>query len=1535
MSTPPRLASAVLKLRTRLLPAGVPLFGGSGAPAPGLQAAPTATSTRQCFATWSSARRHVALLAVLVGGFVFVFGVGSAQALLVHTGSFGGPGSGGGEFNSPQAVAVDEATGDVYVVDSGNFRVEKFDSSGNFLLAFGQDVDATTGGNVCPSADTCQQGTQATGPGTPPGFNDPLFVAVDNSGGPSAGDVYVGDRGDDTITKFDSSGNLVTSWATGGQLDGASSFGSIDGITVDNSGNLLVINDSNPVFEFTQDGSPITNFSTGSRGMGALGMDVDASGNIFKVNGDSSIEEITSTGGDTGQVTAGGSTGLVVDRSSGDLYQDTGTGVSHYVFNSSGDVVEPGGSPCPVVPNGACPATDTFGSGALTAGTGMGFNSSMTVLYVADAGTNTVAMFGPPSPGAPVIDSESATNIGSRSATINAEVNPFGVDTTCTFQYVDDTDFQSTGFTGANVKTAACAPADLGSTFSDQAASANLTGLTLNTTYDFRVIATNSDGTTDGTAAQFTTLGPVSIDSESASNIGSTTAELDTEINPLGTDTSCEFQYVNDTTFQSSGFTSGAVVTVPCSPQDLGAGVGDVSALADISGLKPNTTYDFRAVASNTLGTEDGTPTQFTTAPPASIDSESASNVGAQSAELDTLINPEGIDTSCKFQYVDDSDFQSSGFTGTTVKSTPCTPQDLGSGIGDVSALADIKGLTANTTYDFRAVAHNSLGTADGTAAQFTTTPPVSVDSESVTTITATSATLHAQINPNGLTTHYQFQYVTDADFQSSGYADATTVPHTPVDVGNGTSDQPATVDLTGLTPSTKYHFRVVGSNAAGSISGADRTFTTLGSIPAAGLPDNRAYELVSPAAKDGEVEQNLVIGGEQAAADGNSVGYVSLAPFPDGVGPSINDLATRGPNGWSSKPILPQQAPGVTLELPGYLLFSSDLSKAILSNGGATIGGTDGQDDPALVPGSCTTPLFPTPPALPTTPCTGEVTGFPNLFVRDNTDGSFQLVNSYAQAPSGVTPVAATEDGGSADLSTVVFDEPAQLTADASASSDNLYMWTGGTVKLLGAGATLGGSGRVLHAVSADGSRIFFTDSSGNLNVFQNGSATQVDKTQGGSGAGGGGQFMTAASDGSVVFFTDGDSAGLTGDTVSGSGTNLYEYKVGSAGSGTLTDLTGNDNLAQVDGVLGASSDGSYIYFVAEGVLATGATSGAENLYVDHNGTTTFIATLSGSDGSDWNSQLTSRVTPDGTHLAFNSVQSLTGFDNTDANTGGADTEIFIYGATAKTLTCASCNPTGNPIGSSQLDSIEGGLLGGGNQYLQHNLSDDGSRLFFDSSDDLSPRDTNGVQDVYEYENGHDYLISTGTSTNISLFLDASANGNDVFFVTRDQLVPQDTDGLDDLYDARVNGGFPAPSPVPPCTGDSCRPATTPPPPAPTIATVTFSGPSNPTPGSPPKKKKKAKIRVSTRAVTGFRFAIDVRTPAAGKLTVSGAGVKTIRRAVKGGHTYRLIIRLTATERATLQSRHKGRLRVVVHVLYRPATGGSSTVTVPVTVKA
>ena len=134
------------------------------------------------------------------------------------------------------------------------------------------------------------------------------------------------------------------------------------------------------------------------------------------------------------------------------------------------------------------------------------------------------------------------------------------------------------------------------------------------------------------------------------------------------------------------------------------------------------------------------------------------------------------------------------------------------------------------------------------------------------------------------------------------------------------------------------------------------------------------------------------------------------------------------------------------------------------------------------------------------------------------------------------------------------------------------------------------------------------------------------------------------------LVFFTDGDSAGLTGDTVSGSGTNLYEYKVGSAPGfrGTLpTDLTGNDNLAQVDGARSGGQQRWLVHLLRSRGRSRHGAAGrphparrtcTSNTTVRH---TTFIATLNGNDGSDWNSQLTPRVTPDGTHLAFNSVRS------------------------------------------------------------------------------------------------------------------------------------------------------------------------------------------------------------------------------------------------------------------------------------------------------
>ena len=168
--------------------------------------------------------------------------------------------------------------------------------------------------------------------------------------------------------------------------------------------------------------------------------------------------------------------------------------------------------------------------------------------------------------------------------------------------------------------------------------------------------------------------------------------------------------------------------------------------------------------------------------------------------------------------------------------------------------------------------------------------------------------------------------------------------------------------------------------------------------------------------------------------------------------------------------------------------------------------------------------------------------------------------------------------------------------------------------------------------------------------------------------------------------------------------------------------------------------------------------------------------------------------MTPDGKRLAFQSKASLTGYDNRDASTGQPDAQVFLYDAETKKLVCASCNPSGvRPTGGSSLYSHFNNKLEG-YLYKPQNFSDDGSRLFFQSADGLVPRDSNGLVDVYEFENGFVSLISNGTGSFDSFLQDVSASGNDVFFATADELVGQDQDNLVDLYDARVGGGFPAP---------------------------------------------------------------------------------------------------------------------------------------------
>ena len=185
---------------------------------------------------------------------------------------WGTSGSGNGQFNSPYGVAVDSSSGNVYVVDTGNRRVQKFTSTGTYLT---------------------QWGSFGSGNGQ---FNTPTGVAVDSS----SGNVYVVDTSNHRIQKFTSSGTYLTQWGTNGTGNGQ--FNNPWGVAVDSSGSVYVADrDSYRVQKFTSTGTYLTQWGTYGTGNGQFilprGVAVDSSGNVYVADqGNHRIQKFTSTG---------------------------------------------------------------------------------------------------------------------------------------------------------------------------------------------------------------------------------------------------------------------------------------------------------------------------------------------------------------------------------------------------------------------------------------------------------------------------------------------------------------------------------------------------------------------------------------------------------------------------------------------------------------------------------------------------------------------------------------------------------------------------------------------------------------------------------------------------------------------------------------------------------------------------------------------------------------------------------------------------------------------------------------------------------------------------------------------------------------------------------------------------------------------------------------------------------------------------------------------------------------------------------------
>jgi hypothetical protein len=754
---------------------------------------------------------------------------------------------------------------------------------------------------------------------------------------------------------------------------------------------------------------------------------------------------------------------------------------------------------------------------------------------------------------------------------------------------------------------------------------------------------------------------------------------------------------------------------------------------------------------------------------------------------------------------------------------------------------------------------------------------PPAVESEAVSAVTSTTAALHAQINPKGSPTHYSFQYLTEAEYEANEpgerFAGAIESPLGGAALGTGQEALGASASLTALQPDTAYRYRAVASShcdpeheeEACETAGAAQTFHTF-PVESPGLSDNRTWELVSPAQKNGgEVipaepgtascffcKPAALAGADgyplQSSPDGEAIVYEGFPfSFTEGAAKFNEYIARRTASGWQTTILAPQLLKG---GLGGYKAFDTELTMGAIEQTRPTLSPEAPSEYDNLYAQPTANPLSLSPLLLSQPPNRLESS-------IDFTQGGFAL--TYA--------------GASADLSRIFFEANDALTpetpfapeaTDGGTTKNNLYEWHEGSLSLVSVlpgnvetipGAAFGArqegeyvKAALSHAISEDGSRAFWSDEAGQVYVREGGETTREIPDPG--------KFLTASADGSRVLLQDGF---------------LYDLETEEAGE--LSEGEGG-----FKGILGQSEDLSHIYFVDTAAL-TGeeeneygakAQGGKDNLYAWDEGSVSFVATLdpndafAGSDlaGGDWvasSARRTAEASPDGRWLAFISRAPLSGYDNTGAcfnektskNVNGPCKEAFLYDSQSGKLLCPSCNPSGaHPLGGSTLRRIQGS----DSSLPQPRYLLDNGRLYFDTEDSLTPFDTNeGVEDVYQYEpkgvgnppcereSGCVNLISAGHEPIDSNLLAVDESGKNVFFTTRDQLVLKDRDDLIDLYDARENGGIASETETSrgECQGEACVPAISPPN-DPTPGSSSFEGAGNVVEQKQAKKHKK-----------------------------------------------------------------------------------------------
>jgi hypothetical protein len=1259
-------------------------------------------------------------------------------------GSFGSTGTGGGQFQNPRGIAVDQFSGSVYVTDQTNRRVLKFSASGSFLRMWGWGVlNGAAAFQICTSSQTCQAALTTSGAEAGRFGSSIGFPAVE----PTTGDVYVGDVANRRINVYDSAGNFLRAMGWDVNPGGAAVFetctatcqggntssGTEDGrfgssqptyLAIDSSGatHVLFASDSNlnnrvQRIDITAPAAPVAMSAIGSPPL---------------------LNAVTS--------------GLAVDPATSNLLVARDPSSGETVIQ---EVTTPSGVPA------LGPDSHAGGEGWSTSASGpvgaIAIKGSSGRLYVTRPGVSQVAVLN--SGGlTPTATLNATSAITATTATLNATVNPNGSKTYYQFQYR-----AVGGGAFINVPTALTS-AGIGA--ADVKVSAALAGLLPGTPYEVQLLADGYGAPlpligTDATGDFATTALAPTVVNRSAAPVTDTGAQLQAQINPNNLATNYYFQYLSDAAFKANGnsYTGPNVpVQAPLVPATLPAGTSPVVVFQQVTGLAPQTTYHFRVVANNgTGGDQLGADQTFVTEVPPTPGSPGA-------ARAYELVSP---------------------------------PDKLGgAGVGNwyagfgSHASAGVAAVDAN-----RYVSYSYYGStlADGGFAY------------------GSDATL-GERTPTG--------WVNKAAFNHQG--------------GYGTSEFAKLPGLSGGSEDFSLITWGAGSQLSLFQGQADLFGESIGSIGGQAVREwgSGRWEIVAPFAL-GQQAGSVFEMTSQVAADG---GYVLISgPFRGvaGSGDPTNVAFTTDPSdpcatACDANVYIDDVTAGLSNTFPGDGVRSL---VNVCTGAGASrtaIPSVDGAGKlvaaqcPAALPGRDARVISPRGASL------GYRGGAPTHI---SADGSrvFFMSPSHRIAPA---PCSGTGVLGTAC--------PAQLyVRQRNADGSIAVRWISRSAVADQDAGLLAAA--VFEGATPDGDKVFFRTSS----------PLTADDPNGGAQVPGGVRVGSANPNSTDLYMYDFPNA-PTADPGDGTLTRISGGPTGAADANVFTEPVDNSTSS----LRAVSDDGSSVYFVAStplpGVAApangtiTGPGAGS-NLYLYNTDQPLaqrwrFVARLAGGplgacaasggqatggplaqslNGIGGGSQFASgnnncvRVNADGSFLTFFTDARLTA---DDPNSVSGD--IYAYDAGSNELIRVSA-PQGGPGGSYTCVTSAGtqcygdpGVSSGTTagimlQQPTHPAEPADHSVFFESASRLVPEDENSVYDVYQWHNGKLSLLSPGEAgTEPALYRGNDRSGRNVYISTRQRLTWQDVDSVLDVYVARTNGGFPEPVQPPACDvlADGCQ---------------------------------------------------------------------------------------------------------------------------------